>query len=192
MHNPYHWRADHGNANWDYRHRFVATFVYDVPFFRNARNPFLKYPLAGWQANAITTIQGGAPFNVTISGDVANTSSTPQRPNVSAPASADCGRGRLTNCITAGSFSQPLAYTYGNFGRNVLRGPDLVVTDFSLFKNFPIRERAKFQFRGEFFNFFNTPRFSNPSSTFGTSSFGTIGSTSGNNRQVQFGAKLIF
>ena len=60
------------------------------------------------------------------------------------------------------------------------------------FKNFPIRERAKFQFRGEFFNFFNTPRFSNPNATFGTASFGTIGSTSGNNCQVQFGVKLLF
>ena len=59
---PYNWRTDHGNADWDYRHRFIVTFVYDLPFFRNAKSPLLKYPIAGWQANAITTIQDGAPL----------------------------------------------------------------------------------------------------------------------------------
>jgi hypothetical protein len=189
---PYNWRADHGNANWDYRHRFVATFVYDLPFFGSTKNPLLKYPFGGWQVNGIGTIQGGQPFNVTIGGDVANTSSTPQRPNLIAPATADCRGGHLTNCITVSSFAQPLAFTYGNAGRNILRGPRLVNLDFSLFKNFPIRERVKFQFRAEFFNFTNTPHFSNPNGTFGTAAFGSIGSTSGANRQVQFGAKLLF
>src|SRR5207244_12908684 len=54
---PHNWRADHGNANWDYRHRFVSTIVYDLPFLKNSRSPWLKYPVAGWQPNAITTIQ---------------------------------------------------------------------------------------------------------------------------------------
>jgi hypothetical protein len=69
-----------------------------------------------------------------------------------------------------------------------------------LFKNFPIRERVRFQFRFESFAFFNHTNFSNPgwtgpltvtNSTLGTSSFGNIVNATGN-RNIQFGAKLLF
>jgi hypothetical protein len=71
--------------------------------------------------------------------------------------------------------------------RNLLYGPGLITFDASLFKNIPVTERWKFQLRAEVFSLFNTPAFSNPSATSGTSSsFGTDGSTKGNNRQIQF------
>ena len=38
--NPYIWKADYGNSNWDIRHRFVATFVYDIPFFARSEPAF--------------------------------------------------------------------------------------------------------------------------------------------------------
>ncbi len=72
--------------------------------------------------------------------------------------------------------------------------------NFSLFKNFPIRERLRFQFRFETFGLFNHTNFSNPGATIpgtpgsavlGTSSFGNIVSSTGN-RPIQFGAKLQF
>ena len=63
--------------------------------------------------------------------------------------------------------------------------------DSSVFKNFPIRERLKFQFRFETFALFNHTNFLNPSSTFNTSSFGNITSANGN-RNIQLGAKLLF
>jgi len=62
-----------------------------------------------------------------------------------------------------------------------------------LFKNLPLGgERVKLQLRGEAFNVFNTPSFSNPSATFGTATFGSIGSTLIPNRQLQVAAKIIF
>jgi len=66
--------------------------------------------------------------------------------------------------------------------------------DFSLFKNIVLTERARLQFRTEFFNAFNHPSFSNPNSTFvpGSTNFDTITSTSTNNRQIQFGLKILF
>ena len=75
--------------------------------------------------------------------------------------------------------------------RNLLHGPGSSVVNFSVFKNFPIRERLKFQFRFESFAFFNHTNFGNPSATVGTGSFGTITGASGN-RNVQLAAKLLF
>src|ERR1700676_3889255 len=49
--NPYNWRSDYGNSNWDIRHRLVAFFVYDVPVFRTT-NPALKAIFSNWQMNA--------------------------------------------------------------------------------------------------------------------------------------------
>ena len=140
--------------------------------------------------NGVTTIQSGYPFSVAIASDIANTSpGGTERASIVGAASADCAT-LHKNCIRW--FLNQAQYTYGDTGRNILRGPGLIDFDTSFFKNFHFKERATFQLRGEFFNFFNTPAFSNPGATFGTGSFGTVGSTSNNNRQIQIAMKLIF
>jgi hypothetical protein len=189
--NPYNWRGDYGNANWDLRHRFVAAYNYDLPFFRGSRSP-VKWVLGDWQVNGITTIQSGFPFNVTVPGDPANTGVGNQRPDIAGRPTENCGSGHLTNCIDASAFAIPAQYTYGNAGRNIFRGPGLVNFDFSLFKNFVVRERLRLQVRGEFFNLFNTPSFSNPGATLTALTFGVISSTSNNMRQSQLALKVIF
>lgn len=190
--NPYNWAADYASSNWDIRHRLVSSFVYDIPFMKNA-NAFLRTTFGNWQFNGIVTAQSGMPFNVTYGTDTANTSGGgTNRPNVIGKASANCGRGHLVGCIDPSAFAIPALYTYGNAGRNLFRGPNLVNVDSSLFKNFPIKERLRLQFRAEFFNLLNHPNFSNPSSTFGTAAFGNITSTSTENRDIQFGLRLAF
>jgi hypothetical protein len=84
---------------------------------------------------------------------------------------------------------------FGNSARRVARGPTSRNLDFSLFKNFRIRERANVQFRAEAFNFTNSPTFflpsaSNAALTLGTANFGKLSSSSATGRQVQFGLKL--
>ncbi len=190
---PYNWKGSYGDANWDIPHRFVASYFYELPFFKKS-NQWERYLLGGWQINGVTTIQSGTPFTVAIGSDPANTGRPGgARPDLIAPAVANCGAGHLVGCISASSFAIPLPYNYGNAGRNILRGPGLVQTDLSLFKNFALgTERVRLQLRGEAFNVFNTPSFGNPSATFGTSTFGSIGSTLIPNRQVQVAAKIIF
>jgi len=95
-------------------------------------------------------------------------------------------------CINAAAFVAPTLYMYGNAGRNLLVGPHLFTTDLSLFKNFSIRERARFELRFEAFNVTNSPEFNNPSATFGTSSFGNITGTSIDNREIQLGGRLVW
>jgi hypothetical protein len=188
--NPYNWQLDYGNANWDIRNRFVASYIYELPFFR-ASNGFVRAIAAGWTFAGISTLQSGRPFNVTIATDTANTSSRgAQRPNLVAPPSANCGGGHLTGCISTQAFATPLPFTYGTAGRNLLRGPHLYTTDLSLAKTFPISERLNFQFRAEAFNALNSPQFSNPNAVFGTAAFGSVTSTSIDNREIQLGGRL--
>ena len=190
---PYNWKGDYGNSNWDIRHRLVASYTYELPFFKAAKG-FRHYALGGWQVNGVTTLQTGTPILLNAAGDVANTgAATPERPNLIAPASANCGGGHLIGCITGSSFSVAAPFTYGNAGRNIVKGPGLATADFSVFKNVPLAtERAHLQFRFEFFNVFNTPSFNQPAAVFGTATFGTIGSTLIPNRQFQLAAKIIF
>jgi hypothetical protein len=207
--NPYLWKADYSNSNWDIRHRFQLAFVYDIPFF-HVSNPVLRAALTKWQANGDITIQSGFPFNVSTGTDTANTAASgTYRPNLVHAPSDNCGRGHLIGCVDATAFTlqnlYPIApgnYAYGNAGRNLLYGPGSQLVNFSVFKNFPIHERMKFQFRFETFGFFNHTNFANPgagsvgagantNTVFGTSSFGNITAASGN-RNIQLGAKLFF
>ncbi len=189
--NPYNWRADYANSNWDVRHRFIASFNYALPFFSSASNGFVRQVLGGWQTNGIVALQTGFPFNVVASGDPANTGRSNQRPNLVSTPSSNCGNSHLTNCINAAAFAAA-TYAYGNAGRNLLYGPGLYNVDFSVFKNFRIQERTSLQFRSEFFNLFNTPAFSNPNATLGTTTFGSITTTKHDNREIQFALKLLF
>ena len=76
------WR-DYGPAIWDVPHRFVASYIYDLPFLKDSTQPILKYVVAGWQVSGVTTLQSGTPVNVTIGNDQANIGiSGVQRPNL--------------------------------------------------------------------------------------------------------------
>jgi carboxypeptidase family protein/TonB-dependent receptor-like protein len=190
------WR-DYGPASWDIPHRFVASYIYDLPFFKSSSRPIVKYVVAGWQIGGVTTIQSGSPVNVTFGTDRANIGITgQQRPDlVGAVPSLNCqpsptSRERL-NCFDAGAFALPAQYTFGNASRNLLRGPKFVSTDLSMMKNVPLGGTVRFQIRAEIFNAFNRVNFGNPGGSFGAASFGRI-SSAGSMRQVQLGGRLIF
>ena len=106
--NPYNWAGDYSNSNWDVRHRFVGSFLYNLPFFQSGTG-LKRTLLGGWQANGIITAQGGFPFNVTVSGDPANMGEGNQRPNLLGTPTADCGNGHLTGCISSFRFCCPAA-----------------------------------------------------------------------------------
>ena len=89
----------------------------------------------------------------------------------------------------------PPPNTFGNAGRNIVRGPQACrTTIMSIFRIFPITERARLEFRGEFYNLTNTPHFANPSGSFTSGNFGEISSTLGGygNREIQMALRLKF
>jgi Carboxypeptidase regulatory-like domain/TonB dependent receptor len=196
------WR-DYGPANWDVPHRFVASYIYDIPFLKASSQPILKYVVAGWQVSGITTIQSGTPVNITFGADRANTGTGGQRPDlVGAVPARNCQensagatqveRRQLINCYDTSAFALPALFTFGNAGRNILRGPKFVSTDLSLLKNVPVGGNARLQVRVEMFNVFNNVNYGNPNATFdNAAAFGRI-TSAGSMRQIQVGAKLIF
>jgi hypothetical protein len=191
-------RRDYGPANWDVPHRFVASYIYDVPFLKDSSNAFLRYVVAGWQVAGVTTVQSGTPVNVTIGGDVANIGITGlQRPNlVGSVPELNCQTEASTrneiNCFDASAFAMPAAFTFGDASRNILRGPKFVSTDLSMSKMIPLGGQARLQLRAEMFNVFNNVNFGNPNGTFGSANFGRISSMNGSMRQIQLGVRLLF
>jgi hypothetical protein len=200
---------DYADSNWDIRNRFVGIASYEVPGLPKA-NAIERTALGGWQVNTIVTLQTGEPYNVNLGWDLANISlpnGNTQRPNFVYKAKANCSlstylHGNTTSCIDAQAFSIPNAYTFGNSRRNPLHGPGSSNVNFSLFKNFGIWERMKFQVRAEAANLFNHPSASNPNSEMEQGfvpsdpstyqNFGTVTGTSSSGRSIQLAGKLIF
>jgi hypothetical protein len=190
--NAYDWHRDYGNSNWDLRHRFVASFDYELPFFKTSGQWLAKVALGGWQFSGIITVQSGLPYSITIPNDQANSGRANQRPDLVGSVHSNCGNSNLVNCIDATAFAVPAQFTFGNLGRNTMRGPGLVEFDTSVFKNLPIGERLKLQLRLESFNLFNHPSFSNPGTDLGGGDFGAITSTFNSARQLQVALKVLF
>jgi hypothetical protein len=185
--------ADRGNSPFDIRHRLTIAWNYQLPFGRGRRwlnqDGLAETLLGGWQVNGINTFQTGLPFTPTLNAATVNTG-TGSRPN-------RIGEGTLDDptvdrWFDTAAFTTPAAFTYGDSGRNILYGPGRVNFDFSLFKEFRIREGLALQFRAEAFNLFNTPQFDLPNAAIGAGNAGTITGIVGTPRQIQFGAKVVF
>lgn len=93
----------------------------------------------------------------------------------------------------AAAFSQPAADVIGTAPRNLsYRGPQMNMFDAALLKSFRTVEGQRFEFRIEGSNAFNHPVFADPSSSFGSSSFGQITGVKGESRRIQLGMKYYF
>jgi hypothetical protein len=190
---PLYWRPDYATSTADVQHTFLLSGVYELPFGLGKR--YLSTGLASrlfgnWQWSNIIGLYGGLPINVTLGYDNASLGRVGgQRPNVSrSPILSNPTRLRW---FDTSAFSAPAQFTFGNAGRNIMRGPKLTNWDMALQKNFPFRERRNVQFRAEFFNTFNLVNFNNPNTTFNSTDFGVILSAKAA-RSIQFSLKLSF
>jgi len=197
--NPWNWHADWADGNFDIRHTFVASYVYQLPVGRGKQflshtNAFSDAVLGGWNISGISTYRTGTPVNIGISFDNANDGGTSERPDYISgfPARAISPTDRTQGWLNPASYVVSPQYTFGNLGRNTARAPGSENWDFSLYKDFKIHEgREYFQLRGESFNLFNHTNFGSPNGTFGTSSFGIINSAAAP-RYIQLGMKFMF
>ncbi len=193
--NYYNRYADYGPSSNDIRHQFVFSSVYELPFgpHRTYLNRgIVSNVIGGWTLGNVTRLYSGAPFTVvTQTNSTAAFSSGNQRANVIGNPKLPGGQRSPLQWFNTAAFAQPANYTFGNEGRNSLRGPGFANLDFSLIRNVNFTESKYLQIRGEFFNALNHTNFQTPQSTFGTSTFGTIKSANAA-RQIQIGARIVF
>jgi hypothetical protein len=188
-------------------HNFVTSYIWELPFGRGRKflsnGPrALDFLIGGWQWQGINTLQSGVPYSVSISTDRANTAVSQNPDAIAAPvqpktlgcwyftsANPAC-KALLPN--QADTFVLPAQYTYGNAGRNILRGDRLVQLDMSLIKNFKVTESKSFDFRAQVYNLTNTPSFSSPGGSTNLATGGQVTSTRNQPRLYEFGLKFSF
>ena len=160
---------EYGNADFDVRHRFVFSYVYDLPFGRGrmfAKNAsgFMNQVLGNWQMSGVFSAATGNYYTATDIVSVSNSECggtvgfNCSRPNlVGNPNGRPCVPGTLFN--TCAFADNNVLGTFGNAGRNIIQGPGYKTWDTSLVKQFPIREQMHLEFRAEFFNILNHTNF---------------------------------
>lgn len=97
----------------------------------------------------------------------------------------------LNGLFSPSDFPTPAPGTNGNLGRNTFRGPGMATVDFSILKDFALRETVRLQFRAEVFNFFNRVNLKQVRGDLASAQFGRSVATFPS-RQIQFGLKLYF
>jgi len=207
--NPFNQGTDRGPCSYDLTHTLRLNGIVALPFHGNRL-------VEGWQISGILSAYGGPPFNVATGFDRAvfqTAAGNTPRPNY-APNNPPLTQGGTTYPACNGQpiigsvpawfnpncFQLEPVGTFGNTGRNSLRGPGFFNTDIALLKDTKLSERFRLQFRAEFFNIFNHENFGLPSvNVFSASgaingSAGLITASNANStpRQIQFGLKLMF
>lgn len=196
----YYMRASRSLTEYDIAHRFVVSYIIELPFGRGRRfganwGRLTNAVLGGWQFNGITTYQTGTPLSISAN-NVAGIFSPRQLANNNGRSGKLTGdiHQRLNRYFDTSVFSQPPPFTFGNLSVTLpdIRSPGVRNWDLSIFKEFQPRERTTLQFRVEAFNAFNTVRFGSPNTSVTASTFGQISTQANSPRQIQLGLKLLF
>ncbi|MCU1262878.1 MAG: Cna domain protein, partial [Bryobacterales bacterium] len=186
--------AEKALSDFDARQRLVVSLLYQLPGHVSHVKSFLDH----WNIALVGNYQSGNPFAPIVSSLRSGSLNAFDRPNIVAGQSLSVANPGPNAWFNAAAFVLNPIGQFGNAGRNILTGPNLRDVDFSLLKNFVLREPVNLQFRGEIFNVTNTPNFGQPGNTVGAANFGVIQTTRsqrgdfGSSRQIEFALKLIF
>jgi hypothetical protein len=180
---------DYSYADFDVRHKFNLSVVYDLPFRTEGG---AKWIVNDWQVNGIMVLRSGLPITVlsgtdrsltAIGRDNADRVGDPARPSGADP---------VQQWFNTAAFTAAAVGTFGTAERNSLRGPGSAAIDMAIFKNLQFGSRAKVQFRLEAFNVFNRVNYNNPNATITAgANFGRI-LGAGDPRVMQIGLKFMF
>lgn len=201
-------RAERSLGTFDVPHRFVLSYILDLPlgrdksFFSNVTGVADKIA-SGWSVSGITTFASGFPLAITTVAP--NDLSTffgagTIRPNV-VPGCNKSAAGSIVHAVTNGTsvvnaacFVAPESFSLGNEPRvdPTLRAEGINSWDWSVSKRTRLSERVGLDLRAEFFNLFNRVQFGPPNTAFGGPTFGKITSQANNPRQVQFALRASF
>jgi outer membrane receptor protein involved in Fe transport len=202
--------VNRGPAGWDRSHVFVLAQVAELPFGRGRKylggiSKWQDFAIGGWQFNSNTTIQSGLPFTPSYRDCGVERDTGPCRPDLIGDPNTGGDQNMFFNATPIGSsgsaFGRPAIGTFGNVGKNQLRGPKYWRTDASLFKEFRFTESKQLEFRIEAVNVFNHVNLDLPDSNIGvpgnnnTNAGRITGTAYGNGdlqRNFQFALKFKF
>jgi hypothetical protein len=187
--NSFNRSAERGDANFDVRHRFVSSFIWDLPIFTKSKL------LGGWQLAGIVTLQTGQPFTVISSVDVNLDGNLTDRLNTLVGV-REAGSGSLRYEFPATPAEQfrllAAAGVDGAIGRNTFRASGIANTDLAINKLFRFTERHQLELRTEIFNLFNRTHFGIPAHTLFAPVLGRAVNTTVPARTVQFAVRYRF
>jgi hypothetical protein len=192
--NPRDKEAEYALARTDRLHILTANYIYELPFFRNAKGGFLKHALGGWQLSGITTLQSGPPVPRILAGT--NAGRRGNRANQVADPFADLPQGLYW--FNPRAFAPPADGSFGSSGRALFRLPGRHQWDLALSKNWYPSARTRLQFRADFINAFNHTQFTTVdadcSRSLTTCATGTFGQITGARapREIQLGLKVYW
>jgi hypothetical protein len=192
---------DYGRADFDRTHRFVISYVWQLPTPGNASKA-VRLIAGGWQMTGLFQAQTGLPLTVTAGQDRSQTGLGVDRAVLAGPALGPGACGAAAPCVPylipssfqlppAAATASPYIASFGNFGKGAISGPGAATWDVGMFRSFAVRERVSLQLRGEFFNVLNRANFNNPTATISAGGFGSI-SGSADPRIGQLALKLLF
>jgi hypothetical protein len=203
----YNRHLDYGPANFSRNQIFVASYVYDLPFYQ-AQQGFVGHLAGGWELSGITTFESGVPLTITQNFDPFNSirqgliagqtfpdgigidpSAVSPRPDVVSGQTVT-GPKTAQEWFNTGAWAVAKGH-FGSSGRGIVNGPGFNNWDLAAIKNIKISERFSTQFRAEFFNAFNHTSFLGVSTNVNSSLFGQVTSVH-DPRIIQLGMKLNF
>ena len=210
---PFNYDLDKGDSDLDRRHMFVSNAVFGLPTFKKWGS-LASNILGDWQLNGIVTVLSGIPLDVTtgLSGNyfgMATNAPGGFRPDLVSGVPIYLKGPDKTLYLNPAAFTIPAPGTFGNLRRGFVRQPGLTNVDFSVAKNWKIRERYGIQFRAEMFNLLNHTNFNgfdpglgltlnrtaagvfNGTFTRTNGNFGQLNTDRGP-RNIQFGIKFNF
>jgi hypothetical protein len=195
--NPINFDATYGPSLYDARHRFVYSYVWELPVRKF--DGFKGQMLNGWQLSGIVTFQSGFPIRITSADDIEEFSSfffeAPGEPNLTAPFRTQNVRANNGFVFDPNLFTNSTVApgTIGNAPRSICCSPGINNWDMGFFKGFALTEKLRMEFRGEIYNVWNHAQFysvdgnvSDQGSTFGKAL------KVRDPRQVQFALKFVF
>jgi carboxypeptidase family protein/TonB-dependent receptor-like protein len=197
INNPFNFFFSRGNSDLTRTHRFVNSFVWDLPSLEKGSKA--NAVLGNWRFSAIPTLQSGRPFNIGSSNNsVAGAGSSRADLVGTGYPVLDPGRPKgevLAKYFDTTRFANPAPNTYGTLGRNILFGPGYFNVDMMLSKGWSLPflgEAGRFEYRFEAFNLFNATHLANPVTGLTNPNFGKITATDGDPRILQMALKMFW
>ncbi|HWZ75081.1 MAG TPA: carboxypeptidase regulatory-like domain-containing protein [Candidatus Sulfotelmatobacter sp.] len=192
-------RYDRSVSGLDLTHILSVNTLYEIPVGRGKRfstgHGVLDYIVGGWQINNLFQAHSGIAFTPLMSSDQANTGQAGWTgyEHLNKVGNPGLSKRTAAEWFNTAAYAAPTFGTFGDAGRNSLRGPSYWNWDTSLFRLFPIGEGRQFEFRAEAFNVLNNVNLGQPNNDINSGpAFGTINSTANAARQLQLAVKFIF